>query len=122
MRSLQKHGLVKPESRNQLLSADKRASAWIGGKVAATIGLSVMFPSRGVIPLNAYPAVFGPGAGDGTDIFDGSSVAFDVSNLKILKKDVAWQALQRQMYHGAFAKLIRSMVDGLNNFTCHFRA
>ncbi len=84
MHSLQKHGLVKPESRNQLLSANKRASARIGDEVAATIGVSVMFPTGGVIPLHAYPAFFGPGAGDGPDIFDGGSVAFDISNLMII--------------------------------------
>jgi hypothetical protein len=41
-----------------------------------------MLAARLVIPLNSYPSLFGLGAGDGADVFDGGPVAFDVAHLQ----------------------------------------
>ena len=80
--ALQKYSLVKPKPRNQLFGSNKRASAGFSGKVATAIGLTVMFAPRCVIPFNPNPALFRLGVSNGSDIFDGGSVAFNIPHLE----------------------------------------
>ena len=79
---LQKYSLVKAEPRHQLFGANKRASARLGGKIAAAVRLAVVFAPRRVVPLHPNPALFRLGVSNGSDIFDGGSVAFNIPHLE----------------------------------------
>ena len=83
--SLQKYSLVKAEPRHQLFGANKRASAGLGGKVAAAVRLTVVFAPRRVVPLHPNPALFRLGVSNGPDVFNVCSVAFNVSHLENVK-------------------------------------